>query len=466
VRSTLEGSVTDVESLARARGRTSSFAGPQRASDHTTNLQLRGASVGARHASPCDADASPAAFAEGFFSGGGGASLGNTAKYSAIRTATGFQVDPETGEVLTSKGDAAQNEGFDRDKAKAERFALQSVARKLLPDSRTAKCLRWRQPNKHVEVLKAVEYASASYAGLQTCGSVWPCAICAAKVIERRRAEIIKAKAAHEALGGFMLLLTLTAPHQVKDDLVELLAMQAKALKYFNTDRSVRGVFESMGCVGQIRALEVTHGRLSEHNNGWHPHYHVLLFCGLGGAGRGSDEASMKDWSARLYLRWAACCERAGLGTPTYLHGLKLDDGTKAAAYVSKWGLEDEMTKGHVKKAAHGETPFDLLRAVLANAADKQAAALFVEFARAFKGKRQLHWSAGLKKRYCIGEVSDEELAARPEEHARLLGMITDSQWRDVLRVEGRAIVLQLAASGGWEFVSAYLDSISLPLPS
>ena len=44
------------------------------------------------------------------------------------------------------------------------------------------------------------------------------------------------------------------------------------------------------------------------------------------------------------------------------------------------------MTKGHIKKGkAGGETPFDLLRAVLADKNDKQAAALFAEFAKAFR---------------------------------------------------------------------------------
>ena len=37
---------------------------------------------------------------------------------------------------------------------------------------------------------------------------------------------------------------------------------------------------------------------------------------------------------------WAAYCQKAGLGMPSYAHGIKLDDGTKASDYVTKWGLE------------------------------------------------------------------------------------------------------------------------------
>ena len=69
------------------------------------------------------------------------------------------------------------------------------------------------------------------------------------------------------------------------------------------------------------------------------------------------------------------------------------------------------MTKGHTKKAkAGGETPFDLLRAAMADRQDKQAMALFREFAECFKGKRQLSWSNSLKARFSW--KTDQELAA------------------------------------------------------
>ena len=226
--------------------------------------------------------------------------------------------------------------------------------------------------------------------------------------------------------------------------------MQAVALKYFFKDFSAKAVFQGMGVIGQIRALEVTHGRLSPSNNGWHPHYHLLVFCASG--------VDLDGFADRLYTRWAACCVRAGLGEPSRLHGLKLDDGSKAASYVIKWGLEDEMTKGHTKKARHGETPFDFLRSYLANAQDKQAGALFKEFAETFKGKRQLYWSAGLKKLFGIGEVTDEELLEKTEDDAAFLGMITLNQWKEVLRDDGRAFILQLAAKFGWPPVAEYLE--------
>ena len=229
---------------------------------------------------------------------------------------------------------------------RVQRFALQSMARAILPESRTAKCLRIRAFDSDVQVWKSKEHGTASYAGLQTCGSVWTCPVCAAKIAERRRVELLDAMEMHKAEGGSVSLLTLTTPHQRGDVLAQLLDQQGKALQSFLRDRKVKEVFKEMGHLGQVRALEVTHGRKSAKNNGWHPHFHILQFHQVKGS-----EADRKDWTARLYMRWAAYCQKAGLGVPSYAHGIKLDDGSKAAQYVTKgmWGLEDEMTKGHTK---------------------------------------------------------------------------------------------------------------------
>jgi len=337
--------------------------------------------------------------------------------------------------------------------SRVQRFALQAVARSILPTSRTAKCLRIRAFDSDVQVWKSKEHGTASYAGLQTCGSVWACPVCSAKIAERRRVELLDAMDLHKAQGGSVSLLTLTTPHQRGDVLSDLLDQQANALQAFMRDRSVKAVFVEMGHVGQVRALEVTHGRKSAKNNGWHPHFHILQFHLVKGT-----EADRKDWTVRLYLRWVVYCQKANLGTPSYAHGIKLDDGSKAAQYVTKWGLEDEMTKGHTKKAkAGGETPFDLLRAVLADRSDKQAFALFHEFADCFKGRRQLHWSRGLKARLFVDEKTDEQLADEKEDRASLLGCLTVDQWRDVLKVDGRGVLLEIAAKSGWNAVQRYL---------
>ena len=378
--------------------------------------------------------------------GGSGAlrsALGIDAKYKHKAE----KVDPETGEIATAPT------AMER---RISRFILQSIVRKLLPGTRTNNCLRVRQSSAQVEVLRSKQHGSTSYGGLQTCGSVWQCPVCAAKISERRRVEVLQAMDAWKRQGGTVNLLTLTCPHQRSDDLAQLLAKQARALNHFWKDRKTKAVLVEMGNIGHIKATEATHGRLSGFDNGWHPHYHILMFDRTTGA----DAAHLHDWQARLYLVWLNACRLVGLGDPSFQHGIKLDNGERADKYISKWGLEDEITRGHTKKAISGETPFDLLRAIQENSEDRQAAALFIEFATVFKGKRQLRWSKGLKARFAIEDQTDDALAEQAEDHCELLGHLTIEQWRDVLAVEGRGHLLLVAARGGWPDVLAYLVEI------
>lgn len=405
--------------------------------------------AGAAHAPGATNERSSGGVCAGANGGNGvkrGVSLGTNAKYDYRAQKS----EQNTGEIAV----------YDPMVARVQRFILQSVARSLLPKSRLDKCIRLRQKGQDISIWHSEIHQTAHYGGLQTCGSVWVCPVCAAKIAERRRQELLTAIDAHRQ-EGVVNLLTLTCPHQSSDILSVLLDKQAKALKRFWSDKTVKSIFAAMGTIGQVRALEVTHGRLSPQNNGWHPHYHILMFQGIDVNQSLFNIAQMKDWQVRLYLCWANACTLAGLGEPSLEHGLKLDNGEHAAKYATKWGLEDEMTKGHTKKAIHGETPFDFLRAYLSDKNDKQAAALFSEFAMTFKGKRQLHWSKGLKARYLVADKTDEVLAAETDEAVRLLGLITLAQWRDVLcqKVDCRGLILKLAVKG-WDSVTAFLDSI------
>jgi hypothetical protein len=379
---------------------------------------------------------------------------------SGDRESGPFWVDLATGEILRAKPE------YSSARVRTERFALQSVVRSILPDSRMAKCLRLRQAHKvGIEVWKSRTVRdSVVYGGLQTCGSVWACPVCAAKISERRRVELLRAMEAHRDQGGDVLLLTLTNPHKLGDSLAEAVERQALAMSRFNSARQGAKLWASIDCVGTVRAWEVTHGA-----NGWHPHFHLLLFVRVG-----LDLAQLRQ---RCYALWANSCRLAGLPVPEFMvsylkdgkvcafFGVDVQDGKAAAKYASKWGLESEMTKGHTKKAraAKGRTPFDLLRDCLMDS-DRQAVALFKEFAECFKGRRQLVWSKGLKDRFALDDLDDGELAAQLDDSAALMGRIGLDQWRVILRLDLRADILELARHG-WEPVQWLLDSLPLSSP-
>lgn len=361
------------------------------------------------------------------------AALGTTAKFHSASTEAGTPKDP----ALT----------------RVSRYELQAVARTILPDERVSRCLRWRQDQaRPVDVWKSREHGKAHYKNLQTCGSVWHCPVCAAKISERRRAELVAAVAAHRASGGDVLLMTLTNSHDRGDLLPDLLARQAVALTKFRQRREGARLFDSAGVVGVVRALEVTHG-----GNGWHPHYHFLLFV--------TDTLSSRRLAAlrtQLADYWLRCCQAAGLPLPDLEHGVDVRGGQWAAQYASKWGLEEEMTKAHIKRGrGSSRTPFDLLRSAR-DEGDSAALMLFRDFALAFKGRQQLVWSRGLKARLAIEDATDEEIAAASDDAADLLGQLDREDWRLVCRMEWRGRLLMVAEREGWPGVLEVLARLRL----
>ena len=146
----------------------------------------------------------------------------------------------------------------------------------------------------------------------------------------------------------------------------------------------------------------------------------------------------------RLFIafEWQNCCRKSGLKLPSVEHGCDLQDGTYADKYVSKWGLEDEMTKGHTKRGRDGSsTPWDLLR--LSEDGCERSGRLFQQFAIAFKGKRQLHWSRGLKALLLVEETTDEQLATETEKDSVEVRTLDRDLFKLVIKYKLRASVLR-----------------------
>ena len=173
--------------------------------------------------------------------------------------------------------------------------------------------------------------------------------------------------------------------------------------------------------------------------NGFHPHFHAILFVD-------PKEASLNS-EALIGQRWQQAAERAGLPRPSDLRGCKLEGGEHVARYLTKgvWGLENEVTKGHQKRGKNGSiTPLDMLERFMKG--DHKAGALWRSYVDAFQSRRQLYWSNGLKKLLLITDYTDEELANAPEDvQSLILATVTDSQWQAIYRRRLETTVLDLA---------------------
>lgn len=323
--------------------------------------------------------------------------------------------------------------------ARAERYSCQSVARKALPKERVSKCLRLSNNGSNVQVWKHTKTHKAFYNGLLVCGSVWNCPVCAAKISEKRRKELQQAFDIHKSQGGHIALLTLTFSHNKFDRLKDILTLFSKATDRFMSGKSFQKIRDEIGMIGRVRAMEVTYG-----DNGFHPHLHIALFY--------TNKVNLEDIKNKMYLLYEKACAKQGLKVNEE-HGLKLDNGEKADDYIAKhgkWGLDQEMTKGHIKKAKDGLSPFDFLRKYLKEE-DEKYLNLFREYAQCFKGKRQLQWSQGLKQRFVLEEKTDEQLANEMTEQADLLGLLDYDFWKKILKYEHRSYFLDLCEKNNFE---------------
>lgn len=341
-------------------------------------------------------------------------------------------VNWETGEVV-----------YNDEKRRLQRWEMQTAARTILQHGRLQQCYRvaidqvrvWRRPT-----------TSTYYRGLRVCGMVWACPVCAAKIAERKRVELIAAMEQHRAAGGSVLMLTLTVPHSREDEAFSLTDRLLKAFTAFGGGkRSWKALLP--GVVGSVRALEVTHGLA----NGWHPHLHVLVFL--------EGDVDQEHYERVLLDQWAKVTKRHGLADVNE-HGLRLDGAEKAGKYATKWGLEDEMTKAHLKQARKGgnRTPWALLADYTQG--DKHAGHLFREFFEAFRSRHQLVWSRGLRARFGLGqEKTDEELAAEQvDAQDVLVARLSAEDWKTIRKNDLRGVVLELLRTASWEAVEMLLS--------
>ncbi len=129
------------------------------------------------------------------------------------------------------------------------------------------------------------------------------------------------------------------------------------------------------------------------------------------------NEVDLEVLRSELFARWSRFTSKYGFGEVSE-KAFTLQDASKVKDYLNKltgerytWGVEDELTKLHMKKAK-GESfvPFDFLRECNIQF-DPFYVSLFKEFATAFHGKMHLTWSEDLKARYVVSDKTDEEIA-------------------------------------------------------
>ena len=339
---------------------------------------------------------------------------------------------------------------------RAQRFKHQRHAAKLLGGKGRVGLCRWSVVSKSGGVdMVSTSYPGTNsdrvhYEGLQTCGSVWACPCCGARISETRRDEMNKLLSWARSQGYRVMMLTLTARHGRDDDLAELLDRMKDAKQRWARHRSYRRIKIRM--IGSVTATEVTGGGA----HGWHPHFHVIVIM------EGDEDMTP------LQDAWLASLRGAGLdGTGS---GWDVRSGDDTGRYVAKWGAAEELTLSRHKKGKGrtGRTPAQLL-AASCDEGDKVAGGLWAEYARVFHGRRQLVWSQGLKALAGVDEVDDEKAAQDEAQEGQTengRANIPHPVWRDNVaarRADRRAELLDHAEEVGPENAVAELVAGHVP---
>lgn len=341
--------------------------------------------------------------------------------------------------------------------ALSRRYELLGVAGSLLPNERVAKCRRSRVKLGPVKGVYYQDTNKGGFSNLMCCGSVWTCPFCAPKITEQRRQELTDGVNGWQDGGGVVGMLTLTIRHREGERCKVVLAGLLEAAQKFWRYRAGVALRVGFGIVGRVRSLEVTHG-----GNGWHAHLHVLVFLQ---SEPGPDEA--EAFRAGAAAHWSHVLGKDGRYASAR-HGVDFrlgdaDISDYVTKYGSDWSVAHELAKSHVKTGKKGgRTPFMMLADN--QLGDQEAGRLFVEYAEAFKGKRQLVWSKGSRDLLGLNvEEKDEDIAeaAEGQEPVTLVEFDYDA-WRLVLANDIRAELTMVLDTGDQVLVKQMLITFGI----
>lgn len=290
----------------------------------------------------------------------------------------------------------------------------------------------------------------AGFSGLCTCGSVWACPVCNAKIMARRRLEVQTVVAIHQANAGRVLFGTLTLRHRAGQRLSDLWDCVAQSWSAVTSGKQWSALIQA-GVLGFLRVVEVTWG-----NNGWHVHIHFLLFLPAG-----VDQVD--DLGEFMWRRWQSAVAKRGFESVRSAQDFRLLTGpadVDLSAYLAKQtDLGWELTSSQTKDAGKTRPVWELLSRIVDDG-DAEALDLWHEWEQGSFRRRQMTWSNGLRETFGLAkDLTDEEIAREVAGDEDLV-LIEPDGWA-VLVADPPLIprVLRSAEVGGVAGLLAFLDA-------
>lgn len=316
--------------------------------------------------------------------------------------------------------------------------------------------------------------------GTETCSSVHVCPWCA-PIIRQSRADLLaQAIARHQDEGGECFFVTLTASHHEHHSLESSLDALMKTWKAITSGRcrqrmdSIGGMFtrrllfdedtmqpyeKVTRHLGIVRAVDLTHGV-----NGWHPHYHCVVFTRPGTKAANVWRAVVMPWirsSAKVSGRSALA------GGCDVKH---IARGEADAAGVAVYGMKAacEVMRIDTKTAGSGEAPWSILARAIDGEVD--ARALWAEYRETMKGRRAAVWSRALREWFLDTAGPEADDPDREEADTELgahvvVFSLTAASWRYLRRSGAEGRLYRAVEHGTWRLLLDQLDIAWLDPP-
>jgi len=330
------------------------------------------------------------------------------------------------------------SELFEFQNKRLNQWQMRHKLREIIPESKALwNCGQFPiDPDNIVTVWNETKQR-AHHEGLMMCKNPSLCPICSPIKARENRQEMQVALEQVKRMKLRACMPTFTIPHGLSDSLEGSLGIISAVMRDFKNSRGYKAIKKEMGIVGDIRSLETPWSM----NNGWHPHFHMILIH--------EHEIHIESMEVRMFELWADACAKHGI-TPK-LDAFKLVGASDAGNYVTKSGLEYEMTGQQIKTGKKGSlTPFAML--VNYNDSPRLYKTLIREYYFAIKGKSLLKYSKGLRDLLGL----EEAVKLKQEEEEKELGdsedikhtIKTDERaWNDIVSARNDNRFLELIES-------------------
>lgn len=241
---------------------------------------------------------------------------------------------------------------------------------------------------------------------------------------------------------GAAVFMTMTVSHSKKDALDPLKSLVPGCFREARQGRSWRLFAEKYDVLGVVPSPEVTWSP----RHGWHYHVHatLLLKSGTDEEALAAGEALMERYMTLIRKKGGRCSRK---GQDVQL----IDNAHDLGAYMSKGSAAWEVSNAGATKESRkgGLSPWDL--AVRAADGDKQAMALFREYADCMPGTRSCVISPKIAEYLGLKAVADDDAEGVEQEKPETepVTRVLRGVWHKLHRNGHVAAVVDAVSSGG-----------------